>query len=387
MLRIPVEQSGALAAPAWIEVDLDAIAHNVRAFRRFVPAPARLVAVVKANAYGHGMLRVARAALAAGADDLAVASVLEGAALRAAGITAPILIAGPIFADEAGAVVQHGLVPSLATTELAAALARATRRYLPVQIEVDTGMSRYGVPRRELPAFVQSLHDRGRLTVAGVYTHFAGTEGDDAYGLREQLAAFDDVVGGVRALRGVRQHACNTLATLLLPEAHRDAVRIGGGLYGFDPLRGGGPLSLRPALTLKARIIDLRQAAVGDGVGYGATFVCRRPTRLALLPIGYADGLARELWQGADVLVRGRKAPIVGLISMNLTVVDVTDAPAVLGEEVVLLGSQGGERLSAEQRTPPGGSCYEVTSLLRPGLPRRYLGGTVEPTREGRALP
>lgn len=381
MLRIPLETHPALAAPAWVDVDLDAVAHNVRVCRSLLARDCRLVAVVKANAYGHGMVRVARTALRSGADELAVANVHEGAQLRQAGITQPIQIAGPLAASEAGLAVQHGLLPSVAGIELANALAAATRRYLPVQIEVDTGMSRHGVAVDQLATLVRQIHDRGRLTIAGVYTHFAatGTTAEDRAAMAAQLAMFTQAVDSVRALRGVRRHACNTLGALALPEAHLDAVRIGGGLYGFDPFRSAataGPVVLQPVLSLKARLLGLRTVPAGTAIGYGGTFVTARPSRLGLLPLGYADGLPRELWNGAPVLVRGARAAIVGVVSMNQTIVDVTDVPAaMLGDEVVLLGAQGSERLWAEDRVGPGGSAYEVTTLLRSALPRRFLGG------------
>jgi alanine racemase len=379
MQRIPLETAPALSAPAWVDVDLDAIAHNVRAFRSVLAPECRLIAVVKANAYGHGMVRVAKTALAHGACELAVANVHEGAALRGAGITQPILVAGPVATSEAPLVVQHGLLASLGSPELAAALAHATRRFLPVHVEVDTGMSRHGVPVRDLPALVDRVLQRGRLTIAGVFTHFAATGLDGGAAMQAQLVAFVAAVDGVRALRGVRRHACNTLGTMLLPAAHLDAVRIGGGLYGFDPFVAAdrrSPLRLRPALALKARLVALREASAGTAVGYGATFVCDRLTRLGLLPIGYADGLVRERWNGAAVLVRGQRAPIAGVVSMNQTVVDVTGVPgASIGDEVVLLGAQGEERVLAEERTAPGGAVYEITTLLRSGLPRRFLGG------------
>ena len=381
MLRIPLETHPALAAPAWVDVDLTAVAHNVRACRSLLAPECRLVAVVKANAYGHGMVRIARTALRSGAHELAVANVHEGAQLRQAGFTAPIQIAGPLAPSEAGLAVQHGLLPSVAGVELANALAAATRRYLPVQIEVDTGMSRHGVAPDQLATLVRQIHDRGRLTIAGVYTHFAatGTTAEDLAAMQAQLATFTHVVDAVRALRGVRRHASNTLGALAMPAAHLDAVRIGGGIYGFDPFRSAvtaGPVELRPALALKARIVGLRTVPSGTPVGYGGTFVTTRPSRLALLPLGYADGLLRELWNGAPVLVRGVRAPIVGVVSMNQTVVDVTAvAGAMLGDEVVLLGAQGSERLWPEDRIGPGGSAYEVTTLLRSALPRRFLGG------------
>lgn len=383
MLRIPVESRASRTVSAWVEVDLGNIAHNVGAFRQRLPAATRLTAVVKADGYGHGMLRVARTALHAGAEELAVATVHEGAALRAAGLHAPILIAGPVAPEEAPLVVQHGLVPSVACFEVAAALTRATRRFLPVQIEVDTGMTRHGVAAGELANFVKTLEERGRLSIAGVYTHFAGLSAQDLPAMRQQLQLFSSVVDSVQSLRGVRRHACNTLGALLLPDAALDSVRIGGGLYGFDPLAGAGRIALRRALSLKAHVVGLRTARAGERVGYGGEFVCRRPTRLALLPIGYGDGLVRELWRGAEVLVRGRRAPIVGAISMNQTLVDVTDLPEIVfGEEVVLLGAMGDDEVTADERVPAGGSAYEVTSVLSPRLPRLFVGSPLDASSE-----
>ncbi|MCB9876117.1 MAG: alanine racemase [Planctomycetes bacterium] len=373
MLRNP-DNRAPRSASTWVEIDLGAVARNVVALRWALPSGCRLIAVVKSDGYGHGMVRVARTALQAGANELAVATVDEGAVLRESGVTAPILVAGPIAAEQAGLIVQHGLVPSLGCHEVAAALARVTRRFLPVQIEVDTGMTRHGVPAEQLGAFVKSVQDRGRLSIAGVFTHFAGVGPDDLPSMRRQLAVFLDAVDSVRALRGVRRHCCNTLGAMLMPDACLDAVRIGGGLYGFDPLDGAGRVSLQPVMTLKTVVVGLRNAAVGEAIGYGGEFVCRRPSRLALLPIGYGDGLVRELWRGAEVLIRGRRAPIVGAVSMNQIVVDVTGLPEVVfGEQVVLLGAMGDERVTADERVLPGGSAYQVTTLLSPRLPRRFL--------------
>src|SRR5262245_42677316 len=374
MLRIPIEADGTAGVAAWIEVDLEAVAHNVRQFRGMLRGGCQLIAVVKANAYGHGMVRIARTVLDHGADQLAVANVAEGASLREAGIKAPILIAGPVLPSQAPAVVQHGLLPSLGTIELAHAMGASCRRFPPVQIEVDTGMARHGVPAAQLGEFVAAVSRRGRLSIAGVFTHFAANGPGAEVAMQRQLDVFAAAVDGLRELRGVNRHVCNTLGALVLPSAHLDAVRIGGGLYGFDPLGGRGPVRLRPALALKARLAALRSAAPGEGVGYGSTFVCERPSRLALVPLGYADGLVREVWSGGQVLVRGQRVRIVGQISMNQTVVDVTDiADAACGDEVVLLGAQGAEVVRAEERVGPHGSVYEVTSLLRRDLFRRFL--------------
>jgi alanine racemase len=252
-----------------------------------------------------------------------------------------------------------------------------------VQVEVDTGMRRHGVAAADAPAFVRRLLALPALRLAGLYTHFAGLDRAALPWLQAQLRALLEVRQALAA--ALEQgpgaapdpapllSACNTLAACLLPAGHLDAVRIGGGLYGLSS--GTAGIELRPALTLKSRIAALRCAAAGDRVGYGGAHRCAGATRLALLPCGYADGLPRAHWDGAEVLLRGRRARIVGHVSMNQTVVDVGHVgDAAVGDEVVLLGEQQGEAVRAEQRTPPGGSVYEVTCLLPAGLPRVYRG-------------
>lgn len=380
MLRIPVEASSAVQAPAWIEIDLAAVQHNVRELRAVLRPGCALIAVVKANAYGHGMVQSAKAALHAGASELAVANVTEGAELRAAGVLAPILVTGPMAAEECAIAVEHRLTPGLGTREQAEALAAVVRpgEPFPVHIEVDTGMRRHGITTGELRSFVHELRTRGRLALRGVFTHFHALGADEVPAMRAQLSEYEQALALVRDLGPVQRHAANTLGALQLPASHLDAVRIGGGLYGFDPLRGGGAIRLRAALALKARILGVREVGPGDTIGYGGTFRCARPSRLGLLPIGYADGLCRAHWAGAPVLVRGRRVPIVGLVSMNQTVIDLTEVPeAGFGDEVVLLGAQGAERVCAEDRVPNGGSTYEVTALLRRDLLRVFRAAGV----------
>lgn len=375
MLRIRTNEARALEPERlWAEIDLGAVRTNLARLRARLAPGCRVVAVVKADGYGHGAIAVAQAALTAGADELAVADAREGAVLRAAGIAAPILIVGPSRPGDAARIVAHRLVPAIADLDVAAALARAARGRLDVEIEVDTGMRRHGVPAADLLAFVRALRVHGRLRVTGVFTHFAGTDAAAAPAMRAQWATFADAVAELRAAgHAVRAHACNTLGALLLPEAHADAVRIGGGLYGFDP--GCGDLALQPALTLATHVAGLRPAAAGDPVGYGGLHRCAQATTLALLPCGYADGLSRAHWNGGAVLVGGRRVPIVGHVSMNQMVVDLGDVPAAVGDPVVLLGAQGGERLRPEERAAAGCSAYEVTALLRLDLPRRYRDG------------
>lgn len=376
MLRLPVDATTAPADPVWIELDLSALRHNLRQFRGLLRPGCQLVAVVKANAYGHGLLPMARAAVAAGADQLAVAEVDEGLRLRAAGIEVPILIVGPLAVSALREMVAARLIPAIGRAEHAAALAECVPpgRPYPVQVEIDTGMHRHGIAPAEFGRLVDEMRARGRLQLVGVYTHFAALSEHDLPSMRRQLALFQATLAAVRDLGYPLRHAANTLGAITFPAAQLDAVRIGGGLYGLHRPRVAMP-ALRPVLSLRARIAGLRQVAAGGLVGYGGAFRCERDSTLALLPLGYADGLPRASWHGAPVLVRGRRATMAGVLSMNQAVVDVTDVPGVaVGDVVTLLGADGGQRLCAEDRVLPGGSAYEITTMLRAGLPRVLVG-------------
>lgn len=376
MLRLPVDAQAVAADPVWIELDVSALRHNLRQFRGLLRPGCQLVAVVKANAYGHGLLPMARAAVAAGADQLAVAEVDEGARLRAVGLELPILVIGPATGAALRDAVAARLTPAIARPELAAELAAMVPpgRPYPVHVEVDTGMHRHGIAPEDFGRLVDELRARGRLQLAGVYTHFAALSEHDLPTMRRQLARFEATLASVRDLGNPLRHAANTLAAITFPAAQLDAVRIGGGLYGLHRPGVATP-ALRPVLSLRARIVGLRQVAAGGLVGYGGAFRCERDSTLALLPIGYADGLPRASWHGAPVLVRGRRATLAGVLSMNQAVVDVTEVPGVaVGDVVTLLGADGGQRLCAEDRVLPGGSAYEITTMLRAGLPRVLVG-------------
>ncbi|GAB4138572.1 MAG: hypothetical protein Fur0037_04360 [Planctomycetota bacterium] len=376
----------AAGAAAWVEIDLAALRGNVKALSRHLPSSCSITAVVKANAYGHGAVAVSRAALAAGARRLAVGTAEEGAELREAGISAPILIIGPSLPSQVETILAHGLTPTVADRALARALSERARAEVPVHVEVDTGMRRHGIAAAEAVSFCREVAGDRKLRFEGLYTHFAPRKKADVDGMREQLAVFAPILRDLEAL-GLRPevHACNTLASLVLPEASFDSVRIGGGIYGLDPLAGSGPVRLLPVLSLKCRVAGLRDACRGDRVGYGGTFVCTRPTRLALLPVGYSDGISRAHWAGAEVLVRGRRVPIVGLISMNQTIADVTDVDGVsIGDEVVLIGEQGRLAIRAEERVVGTGSVYEITTQIARTMPRIARGGSGGPGRFAR---
>ncbi len=367
----------------WAEIDLDAIAHNVAAFKRHVGGESEIFAVVKANAYGHGAAPVARAALAAGATRLAVHRAIEGVELRQAGLDAPTLIMG--YTPPAGAktIVRWRLSPSLMTLEFAQALsacAEADGVTTPVHVKVDTGMSRYGLLPEEVVEFARSLQTLPGIRLEGLFTHFATADAADQTHLRRQLAVFRDVLAALQnaGIPVPLAHAANSAATMRLPEAHFDAVRIGIAMYGLDPSDEWAPIfEIRPALTLKSRVSRVRELPAGAGISYGRTFVTATPTTVALVPVGYGDGYHRILSNRGSVLIRGQRAPILGRVCMDQFVVDVSHIAGVKqDDEVVLIGCQGNEHIRAEEVALLTGTInYEVTTSLLPRVARVYLQG------------
>ena len=366
-------------AITWAEVDLDAYRANLRAIRQWVGPQVQVFAVVKANAYGHGLVPLAQAALQAGATRLVVHRLEEGLALRAAGITAPILLLGYVPLAAAAQVARHDLIPTVITLEFVRALAAhaSPARPHPVHINVDTGMGRYGLLPPEVVDFLRAVGEIPGVQVEGLYTHFATADEADTTYLRHQWRVFQDVLAAVDAagLMPPIRHACNSAATFALPEAHLDAVRPGIATYGLRPsLAWDAPVPLRPVLTWKSRVARVRTLPPGSGIGYGRTYITQRPTTVALVPVGYGDGYVRRLSNRAQVLVRGRRAPVVGRVSMDQIVVDVSAIPGVaLEDEVVLLGRQGGEHIPAEEIAAWAETInYEVTTLLLPRVTRVY---------------
>lgn len=367
----------------WAEIDLDAIAWNVRAFRRHVGERVQVIAVVKANAYGHGAVPVARAALAAGATMLAVHRMVEGVELRQAGISAPILIMGYTPPDGVDQIVQWRLTPSLITMEFAQALSQralALGDWRPtVHVKVDTGMNRYGLQPAETMEFLQTLRGLQGVTLEGMFTHFATADWDDSSHTLQQLAVFDTLVTTIRQAGIVipLAHAANSAATMKLPTAHFDAVRPGIAMYGMDPSSEWSPVfEIRPALTLKSIVSRVRELPAEVGISYSRTFITQRPTLAALVPVGYGDGYHRILSNRSSVLIRGQRAPILGRVCMDQFVVDVTHIPGVQqNDEVVLVGAQGNDRLRAEEVARWAETInYEVTTSLLPRVVRIYHG-------------
>jgi len=371
----------------WVEIDAAALRNNVAEFKRRLGPEPKLGAVVKSNAYGHGMLEVARVAAEAGADWLCVNNVQEGVALRAAGLTPPILVMGYVPLDALDDVVAHDLqlvVYNLETLDRLDAAASARGAHARVHVKVETGTHRQGVLERDVPAFIERILGARALTLGGVATHFANIEDTTNHDFAEtQMAAYARITDTIAKLCPgplVRHSACSA-AVLLFNRTHLDLARVGISLYGLWPSketyvscleRGKPSLDLKPVMSWKARIAQVKSVPEGSYIGYGITWRATRPTTIAVLPVGYYEGFDRELSGLAHVLVRGKRAPVRGRICMNMCMVDVTDIPgAALEDEVVLLGRQGDERVTAEQLAAWCGTIsYEIVSRIHPSLPR-----------------
>ncbi len=362
----------------WAEVDLDAIAENVRNLKAHVGPGTMLMAVVKANAYGHGAVPVARAALEAGADRLAVNRAEEGVALRKAGIEAPILLLGPSLPSQAEAIVEYNLTPTVISGELATALDDAGR--VTVHVKVDTGMGRFGIMPEEALDFFRFLHTLPNLYVEGIFTHFAVADLADKSYTWGQFRKFQAVLGALEehGLRPPIRHVCNSAATMDLPEMHLEMVRVGIAMYGLRPSDEVEPaVPIRPALSLKSCVARVRTLPPGSGISYGLTYVTEKETKVALVPVGYGDGYHRLISNRGSVLIHGKRAPIVGRVCMDQFVVDVSGIPDVReGDEIVLIGRQGGEEIRAEEVARWAETInYEVVTGLLPRAARRYLRG------------
>ncbi len=364
----------------WAEVDLDALAANIGSYRRHVGKGVEIIAVVKANGYGHGAVMVSRASLAAGASRLAVHRLEEGIELRQAGINCPILIMGYTPVANAPLVAANNLTATVTTREFAEALNTGTETPIPVHIKVDSGMGRFGLLPGEAADFVAGLSDLRSIKIEGIFTHFATADALDQSYMRQQLDAFKGVLAEIES-RGLKipvRHACNSGAAMTLAEAHFEAVRLGVSLYGMAPSsEWAPPFVLQPVLCLKSRVVRLCTLAAGSCIGYGCTYVTREPTRVALLPVGYGDGYHRLISGRGAVLIKGKRAPILGRVSMDQIVVDVSAIPGVQIEEVaILLGEDGGvagAAISAEEVAGWAQTInYEITTSILPRVARLY---------------
>jgi alanine racemase len=368
--------------PAWVEVDLDAIAHNVRHLAATV-APAELLAVVKANAYGHGAVPVARAALGAGATRLAVALVEEAVELRDAGITAPVLVLSEPHPDAAGVCAERGIAVTICTLDGVRAFAAAGRRAgrpVAAHLKVDTGMHRQGCAPDELPALAKAAVTADGLDPEGLWTHFAvADDAAQAATTDAQLARYKEALDAAGFTPRLR-HAANSAGATLRDDARFDLVRCGIEVYGLAPapeLTGPVAAVLRPALALRAAVSAVRVIDEGEKVSYGHAWTAPRRTRIATLPLGYADGVRRGLSDRLRVLLGGRLLPQVGRVTMDQLMVDAgPDSSVEVGDVATLLGDPArGEPAVAEWTAALDTIDYEITCGLGARLPRVHTGG------------
>jgi alanine racemase len=381
--------------PAWAEIDLAAVAHNTRVLADLV-RPAQLCAVVKAHGYGHGGPAVAKAAMGGGAAGLAVALVDEGIELREHSVRGPILLLSECGAEAVESAVTAGLTPTVYTHEAVEQFSRAARdvgQRTSVHVKVDTGMHRVGAQPAEVPALVKAIADDPLLRFEGLWTHFPVADGgsaeDRAFTLG-QLEQFERIRSELEALglSAAVLHAANTAGAIAFPESRFDMVRCGLGIYGCLPgpvvgaaFEAAGGEALRPAMSLKAQVVSVRNLEAGERPSYGRLRPLPRRSSVATVPIGYADGVPRELFtKGYEVLIGGRRRPLAGMVTMDQIVVDCGDDAVAPGDEVVLLGRQGDEEITAEDWADLLSTInYEVLCGVGARMPRRLVNEPLAP--------
>lgn len=374
----------------WAEIDLAAIAHNVGQLRRITHPQAQLMVAVKANGYGHGAVQVAKAALNHGADQLGVARLHEGIELRQAGIQAPILVFGYTPAHDIQDLLTHRLMPTLYDLQSAKKMSRAVtsqNRTLTCHIKVDTGMGRLGIPCDALTLdggadtfdHIMAMAHLPGLQLSGLFTHFATADAANKSFANRQFSRFQKLLADLEdaGLQIPLKHAANSGAIIDLPETHLDMVRAGISVYGLYPSSevDKSRIDLRPALQLKAKIINLKQVPAGTKISYGGTWETPSPTTIATIPAGYGDGYSRLLSNRGQMLVHGTKAPIVGRICMDLTMLDVGHIDDVnMDDEVVLIGRQADKIISADDIANLLGTInYEVVTALMARVTKVYV--------------
>jgi alanine racemase len=385
--KIPESRSLILDGRTWAEVSLGALAQNFRAVQKHVGKSVTICAVVKADGYGHGAVECARALEFEGAEWLGVTDAAEGLALRRAGSGVRILLMTGIWKGEEDAIASQNLTPTIWEPwhiELLEAAASKRQMVLPVHLKLDTGMNRLGASSAALPRLCEMLLECKHLTLEGVSTHFASAEVLDAEDAVRQMRRFEEGLAILQnyGLRPARVHMGNSAAMSARPETWKTMVRPGIALYGYSLAftRGGEPaavarLPLRPVLSWKTRVLTVKDVAAGEAVGYMGTFVTRAKSRIAVLPVGYADGYPRLLSNRARVIVGGEYAPVVGRVSMDLTIIDVSHIRGVtVGDEVILIGANSGKSVDAVELARLCESVpYEILCGLSQRVPRIYL--------------
>lgn len=363
--------------PTWAEVNLDNLSHNLSQIRRCVGPRTRIMACVKADAYGHGLVPVARKLLAQGVDYFAVASIDEAIRLRKAEIYTPILILGVVLERDIEPLFRYAVTPTVCTRQFLAALEKAGRsfgRTIPAHVKVDTGMARIGVSSAQTLDFLRSLRAFKYVRLEGLFTHLSSADCDRQQTMR-QIRIFQRLVDDCRA-QGIDVplvHAANSMGVAGYPESHFNMVRPGLILYGLSPRKKLG-LALKPVLSLKTAVIFTKQVPAGTGISYGHTYVTRKAGTIATLPIGYGDGYPRNLSNCGPVLINGKRYRISGRVCMDQIMVDTGRDRVKPGDAVVLIGTMAGEKISAEELAGMSGTIsYEIVCGLGSRVPRVYL--------------
>lgn len=368
--------------PTIAEIDLDAYARNIEAFSLALPAGSKLIAVLKADGYGHGAVELARQCERSRVAIIAVALLEEAREIRRAEIRLPILILGALTPPQVPLAVESGYIQGIVGPEQlrdACAYARATSKSFPVHLKLDTGMGRLGLVEKDLPEVIELLRNRDGVRVEGIYTHLAAASAPGHPLTEAQAAKFKAMLGALESggVSAPLHHVANSAAAVQGLVKPGDYVRAGMILLGGETLDRGDS-RLEPVMSWTTRVIRLKEVPAGGFVGYGAAFQASRPSMIATLPVGYADGYTRMLSNRGEVLVRGRRAPVAGRVSMDLVSVDVTGIPGVVvGDEVILLGRQQGERIAAEEIAEKIGTIpYEVFCSVSSRVPRIYRSGS-----------
>jgi len=367
--------------PTWVEIDLNALRHNLLAIKKRVGPQVKIMGIVKADAYGHGDYEVSRVLLNHGVEMLGIAILEEGIHLRDKGIQAPLLLLGGIFEDQIDAVIQYDLIPTVYDLKLAGVLSKKANYFnkaVKIHVYVDTGMGSIGVKYDRAIEFVKSLQDMKNLFIDGIYTHCSCSDEKESAYTNLQTGRFKDILAALDEIKICipLRHMANSGAIIGYPDAYFTMVRPGLSLYGLYPSEEvSRDIGVRPVMNFKTRVIHIKDMEPGDVVGYGGTYKITKPTRVATLPFGYDDGYNRLLSSQGKVIIRGIKAPIIGRVCMDQCFVDVSHIKEVsVGDEVVVYGSQGQETISIESIAKQLNTIpYEVTCSVSKRVPRIYI--------------
>ncbi|MGM0501464.1 MAG: alanine racemase [Bacillota bacterium] len=363
----------------WAKIELDAVEHNLQQVKNKLEANSDIIAVVKANAYGHGAVKIAQKVIEVGVDMLAVATVEEGIELRQEGINESILVLGTLLEEQIQEVIKYNLTPVMYTLNFAKKAAKITQQLgqkITVHVAVDTGMGRIGILAANRPAAkIKAIASLRSLNVEGVFTHFAVADEDRAY-TKEQLKIFNGILDNLKA-EGIEIpmiHAANSAAVINFPEAHYNRVRLGIALYGLPPAPDlAQELDLKPVLSWKAHVVHVKTVTANTNISYGCTYITDTETKVATLAVGYYDGYDRRLSNQAEVLINGQRAPVIGRVCMDQIMVDVSNMEVKKGDVATLIGQDGEEKITAQELADQIGTInYEVVSRIGPRVKRIF---------------